>query len=71
VALRLRAPDDWIGGTIKLEVRKVEFSGRLVPAIRVVLEDRIAPAWSQRAPTQPPPAPAPAPAEQESDDVPF
>lgn len=66
--------DNWIGGTIKLEVRKVEFSGRLVPAIRVVLEDRNAPATNvtqlKSAPPQAPPAPAPA-AEQEWDDVPF
>jgi len=32
--------EDWVGGTIKLESRKVEFSGRLVPAIRVVLEEQ-------------------------------
>jgi hypothetical protein len=66
--------DDWIGGTIKLEVRKVEFSGRLVPAIRVVLEDRNAPATNVTPfkPEPPRAAPAAAPAtEQESDDVPF
>jgi hypothetical protein len=65
--------DNWIGGTIKLEVRRVEFSGRLVPAIRVVLEERNAPATNVTPfkPEPPRAAPAPAPAEQESDDVPF
>ena len=43
--------EDWIGGTIKLESRKVEFSGRLVPAIRVVLEEQRAPAPAPAAPT--------------------
>ena len=32
--------DDWEGKEIKLTVKKVEFSGKLVPAIRVVLEER-------------------------------
>jgi hypothetical protein len=31
--------DDWIGKKVTLTVKKVEFSGKLVPAIRVVLED--------------------------------
>jgi len=31
--------DDWAGHTIQLTVRKVEFQGKLVPAIRVVLQD--------------------------------
>lgn len=68
--------DDWIGGTIKLEVRKVEFSGRLVPAIRVVLEDRpasapVAAAKPQPAPAKPQPKAEQPEAEAEPDDVPF
>lgn len=39
--------DDWIGRTIQLTVKKVEFSGKLVPAIRVVIEE---------APAKPKPA---------------
>ncbi len=35
--------DEWEGKTIQLCVRKVEFSGKLVPAIRVVLEQNDAP----------------------------
>lgn len=31
--------DDWIGKSITLYTKKVEFSGRLVPAIRVQLEE--------------------------------
>lgn len=31
--------DHWIGKPVKLVVKRVEFSGKLVPAIRVVLED--------------------------------
>lgn len=57
--------DDWVGQTISLCTKKVEFQGKLVPAIRVVLEDK--------------PAPAPAPkaaartteAEPEETDTPF
>lgn len=36
--------DDWAGHTIQLCVKKVEFQGKLVPAIRVVLEEAAAPA---------------------------
>ena len=32
--------DDWEGKIIQLCVKKVEFSGKLVPAIRVVLEEQ-------------------------------
>ena len=31
--------DDWAGHTIQLTVRKVEYAGKLVPAIRVVLQE--------------------------------
>lgn len=57
--------DDWIGKRIQLCVRKVEFSGRLVPAIRVVMNET-APAPKRQAP--PPPAPDP---EIPEDDIPF
>ena len=42
--------DDWIGKRIRLCVKKVEFSGRLVPAIRVVLEEAAPP---PKAPAKP------------------
>ena len=68
--------EDWIGGTIKLESRKVEFSGRLVPAIRVVLEEgpsgarRPAPAVEQ--PAQPHGNPkSPVGGTPDDDNVPF
>lgn len=35
--------DDWVGGKISLTVKKVEFQGKLVPAIRVVLVDNPSP----------------------------
>jgi len=35
-----RDTDDWAGQTIQLTVKKVEFQGKLVPAIRVVLEEK-------------------------------
>lgn len=35
--------DDWVGGTVKLTTKKVEFQGKLVPSIRVVLEEGVAP----------------------------
>ena len=54
--------DDWEGKTIQLCVKKVEFSGKLVPAIRVVLEE--APAKpGKKTPSQQ--------AEDDSDGVPF
>jgi len=49
--------DEWAGRTISLFVKRVEFQGKLVPAIRVVLDDK-----------QPPPQKAaPAPATQSAD----
>lgn len=60
--------DDWIGRTIQLTVKKVEFQGKLVPAIRVLLDDQ---------PQAPNPKPAPLPAHVEpdepanTDDCPF
>lgn len=45
--------DNWVGKRISLYVKKVEFQGKLVPAIRVVLNDTPAP-----APVRPAPAPA-------------
>lgn len=58
--------DDWIGATIMLEPRKVEFAGKLVPAIRVVLQEKAIQAPPQATPKQPPAAPA-----GEPDDCPF
>lgn len=62
--------DDWIGQSIQLVNRKVEYAGKLVPAIRVLIEEKASPA---PAPVQ---APQPAISMQsqtatESDDVPF
>jgi len=54
--------DDWEGKRITLTTKKVEFQGKLVPAIRVVLEDTA------------PPKPKAEPADQdggESDSIPF
>jgi hypothetical protein len=36
--------DNWEGKKIKLTTKKVEFQGKLVPSIRVVLEETAAPA---------------------------
>ena len=68
--------DDWIGAEITLEPRRVEFQGKLVPAIRVVLKEQAvaaAPAPAPRparplAPLPDPDAPRDPP---EPDDVPF
>lgn len=61
--------DNWVGTTHLLTVKKVEFQGKLVPAIRVVLND---------TPAAPPaPAPKPQPAKlqpmspEPEDEVPF
>jgi hypothetical protein len=46
--------EDWVGQRIQLTVKKVEFSGRLVPAIRVVLtEKQPAPPPQRQAPVPP------------------
>lgn len=60
--------DDWTGKRIQLCVKKVEFQGKLVPAIRVVLQEQPI--------TAPVPKPTPKPvveeaAEADSDSVPF
>jgi len=62
--------DEWTGQTVQLMVKRVEFQGKLVPAIRVVLEDK------KPAVAAPKAAPAPQPAAPESSpiddsDVPF
>lgn len=63
--------DDWLGKSITLTTKKVEFQGKLVPAIRVVLYEQ-PPQRRQAPPTQrqemPPPDPADDAAE---DDIPF
>jgi hypothetical protein len=61
--------DNWIGATVSLTVKKVEFQGKLVPAIRVVLQDT-------PKPTVAAPAAAPAPTKpvsalDENGEVPF
>lgn len=56
--------DDWEGQSVTLTTKKVEFKGDLVPAIRVLLEERPAP---------PPPKPATPPVDDDAapDDIPF
>lgn len=39
--------DDWEGKRVKLTTKKVEFQGKLVPSIRVVLEESDKPARSE------------------------
>jgi hypothetical protein len=64
--------DDWIGKTIQLCVKKVEFSGRLVPAIRVVLKERQpAPRPAQRPAAPPPVDPEDEIPMDDPDSVPF
>jgi hypothetical protein len=43
---------DWIGQTVSLTVRKVEFQGGLVPAIRVVLNEQPAAPKAAAKPAQ-------------------
>jgi len=57
--------DDWIGKRITLEVRKVDFQGKRVPAIRVSDEP---PQQVQRQAAPPPPADD---ADDDSDSIPF
>jgi len=62
--------DEWTGQTVQLMVKRVEFQGKLVPAIRVVLEDKKPVVAAPKA------APAPQPVALESSpiddsDVPF
>lgn len=56
--------DDWEGKSIQITSRKVEFQGKLVPAIRVVLEEAKAP-----APSSAPKAPQSNATEEDS--IPF
>lgn len=62
--------DDWIGQKITLITKKVEFQGKLVPAIRVKLEDGMT---QINAPARQQPAAAPQGGNPEEDDqsVPF
>lgn len=62
--------DDWIGQKVTLITKKVEFQGKLVPAIRVKLEDGM----TQAAPparTQPTTAPQPTIPEDDGSEIPF
>ncbi len=69
--------DDWVGTSHMLTVKKVEFQGRLVPAIRVVLNDAAPATPAKPAAAQVKPKPAPVveelPEEEgaEGDSVPF
>lgn len=49
--------DSWMGQTIALAVKKVEYAGKLVPAIRVVLNENPPAAPAKKAPASPPTAP--------------
>jgi hypothetical protein len=60
--------DDWEGKKITLLVKKVEFSGKLVPAIRVSLDE---PKSAQAAKASAKPAPEPEPEPEEDPEVPF
>jgi len=69
--------DNWTDCMIMLTVRKVEFQGKLVPALRILLPDQApapvrpappAPVPVKAAPVQQPDNQGPSPAE---DDVPF
>ena len=55
--------DDWEGRKVTLVVKKVEFQGKLVPAIRVSLE----PPKSAQATAKP--KPEPEPADQDGNDT--
>ena len=66
--------DDWIGAEITLEPRRVEFQGKLVPAIRVVLKEQAvaaAPAPRQARPLAVLPDPDAPRNPPEDDDIPF
>jgi len=60
--------DRWAGHSICLTEKKVEFQGKLVPAIRVVLMDS---PMKKRPPKPAPVAPDPAVQPDGMDDVPF
>lgn len=63
--------DDWEGQRIVLTTKKVEFQGKLVPAIRVSLD---APKSTQATQRQAAPPPPPEPADNDGgpeDDIPF
>ena len=64
--------DDWIGQTIQLCVKKVEYKGEIVPAIRVVLQDTPAPAPVRQArKAERPPADPENDGRDEDNEVPF
>ena len=72
--------DDWEGQRITLEVRKVDFQGKRVPAIRVSDQPPVVPQAQQQPPQRPQrQAPPPAPVEPDDDmdmsgddpDIPF
>lgn len=56
--------DDWEGKSVTLTTKKVEFQGKLVPAIRVLLEER-------QKPSKPEPADQDGFDDAASDDIPF
>lgn len=67
--------DNWSGAQIHLTVRKVEFQGKLVPALRILLPDQVPAPLAQPKAVAPRPAPQPAPQAMpepsEDNDVPF
>lgn len=63
--------DEWEGKRIVLVTKKVEFQGKLVPAIRVSLDP---PKSTQASRQQAPPPPPPEPTDQDGEDgqdIPF
>ena len=62
--------DDWIGHRITLCTRKVEMSGKLVPAIRVVLPQDAPPAKAAPKAVAPPTDDEPE-GDASEDDIPF
>ena len=68
--------DDWAGAQITLAARKVEFQGKLVPALRIALPDQSPTRTAKPAPAKAAPMAPPRPAGEAypdggSDDVPF
>lgn len=59
--------DEWIGQSIQLGTKKVEYAGKLVPAIRVIIEEKTAPAPAPK----PKATPSPTDNEIPIEDTPF
>lgn len=63
--------DDWVNKRVQLAVKKVEFQGKLVPAIRVVLQDPPPPTAKPKAPPEIAAEDVVKTGEADSDNVPF